>query len=149
MPAKMYYDDDADLGCLKDKTMAIVGYGAQGHAHAQNLRDSGVKVVVSELEGTANYDMAKKHGFEPVGAEEAAKQADVLSMLVPDTAQPAVYRGSIEPNLKAGAALLFSHGFTGPSGRPGLMRTGRVQRWLSSSKTVAFSSMMGQHLSRT
>ena len=111
MPAKMYYDDDADLGCLKDKTMAIVGYGAQGHAHAQNLRDSGVKVVVSELEGTANYDMAKEHGFEPVGAEEAAKQADVLSMLVPDTAQPAVYAKFIEPNLKDGAALLFSHGF--------------------------------------
>ncbi len=111
MPAKMYYDGDADLGCLKDKTIAIVGYGAQGHAHAQNLRDSGVKVIVSELEGTANYDMAKKHGFEPVAAEEAAKQADVLSMLVPDTAQAAIYTKFIEPNLKKGAALLFSHGF--------------------------------------
>ncbi len=111
MPAKMYYDDDADLGCLEGKTIAIVGYGAQGHAQAQNLRDSGVSVIVSELEGTANYDTAKKDGFEPVGADEAAKQADVLSMLVPDTAQAAIYAKFIEPNLKKGAALLFSHGF--------------------------------------
>jgi ketol-acid reductoisomerase len=111
MPAKMYYDDDADLGCLKDKTIAIVGYGAQGHAHAQNLRDSGVNVIVAELEGTANYAMAKEHGFEPVSADAAAKEADLLSVLVADTAQPGIYAKLIEPNLKKGAALLFSHGF--------------------------------------
>ena len=111
MPAKMYYDDDADLGLLRDKTIAIVGYGAQGHAQAQNLRDSGVNVVVAELEGTANYKLALEHGFEPIPADEAAKQADVLSMLVSDTAQPAIYAKFIEPNLKKGAALLFSHGF--------------------------------------
>jgi len=107
----MYYDKDADLAVLDGRTVAIVGYGAQGHAQAQNLRDSGVKVVVAELPGTANYEMAKGHGFDPVTASEAAKAADILSMLVPDTAQPKIYENYIRPNLKKGAALLFSHGF--------------------------------------
>lgn len=111
MPANIYYDKDADLDALEGKTVAIVGYGAQGHAHAQNLRDSGVEVVVAELEGTANYDVARSHGFEPVSAAEAAGRADILAFLVPDTAQPAVWEKAIGPNLKKGAALLFSHGF--------------------------------------
>jgi ketol-acid reductoisomerase len=111
MPAKMYYDGDADLEMLSGRTVAIIGYGAQGHAHAQNLRDSGVNVVVAELPGTHSHAMAVEHGFKPVTAAEAAKAGDVVSMLVPDTAQPALYREHIAPNMKKGAALLFSHGF--------------------------------------
>ncbi len=109
--AKMYYDKDADLKLLKNKTVAIIGYGSQGHAQAQNLRDSGIKVVVSELAGTGNFKLAKKHGFTPMSATDAAKEADIIQMLVPDEHQRAVYTESIEPNLKKGDALLFSHGF--------------------------------------
>ncbi len=108
---KMYYDADADANILKDKTIAIVGYGSQGHAQAQNLRDSGYNVVVAELEGTANYDLAVKHGFKPVSAEEAAKQADIIQILLPDELQKKVFEAAIEPNLEAGNALVFSHGF--------------------------------------
>jgi len=72
MPAKIYYDEDADLSLLKGKTVAIIGYGSQGHAHAQNLRDSGVRVIVAELPGTANYKLAVEHGFQPMSAEEQA-----------------------------------------------------------------------------
>jgi len=111
MAAKMYYDKDADIGRLKGKTVGIVGYGAQGHAHAQNLRDSGVNVVVAELPGTPGHEMAKSHGFAPVTAEEAARRADIVSMLVPDVVQPAVWEKSIRPNVGKGKALLFSHGF--------------------------------------
>ena len=75
---KVYYDQDADLNCLKNKTVAIIGYGSQGHAHAQNLRDSGVKVVVGQRPGGANYELAKEHGFTPVSASEAAAQADLI-----------------------------------------------------------------------
>jgi len=109
--AKIYYDDDADLGLLEGKTVAIVGYGSQGHAQAQNLRDSGVKVVVSELEGTPNHKLAVDHGFKPVSAVDAAKKADLVQILVPDHVQPAVYESAIRPNLKPGSALVFSHGF--------------------------------------
>ncbi|HUT52783.1 MAG TPA: ketol-acid reductoisomerase [bacterium] len=109
--AKMYYDKDADLKLLKGKTVAIIGYGSQGHAQAQNLRDSGVPVVVSELPGTDNYKLAQKHGFKPVAADEAAKVADIIQMLVPDEHQADVYKQFIEPHLKKGNALLFSHGF--------------------------------------
>lgn len=108
---KVYYDKDADLAILKDKTVAIIGYGSQGHAHAQNLRDSGVKVVIGQRAGGANYDLAKQHGFNPVSAAEAAAQADLIMILLPDEVQASVYESDILPNLKAGKALLFAHGF--------------------------------------
>jgi ketol-acid reductoisomerase len=111
LPAKVYYESDAKLDVLKGSKIAIIGYGSQGHAQAQNLKDSGLDVIVSDLEGTPNYALAVEHGFKPVSAAEAAKQADVIQMLVPDEVQPAVYRSEIASNLKAGKSLLFSHGF--------------------------------------
>jgi len=108
---KMYYDKDADLNLLKKKTIGIIGFGSQGHAQGQNLRDNGVKVIVAELPGTPNYELAKKTGFEPMGADEVAKKADIIQILVPDVAQPEVYKRFIEPNLRKGMALVFSHGF--------------------------------------
>ncbi|MCX7919801.1 MAG: ketol-acid reductoisomerase [bacterium] len=111
MAAKVYYDKDADLGILKKKKIAIVGYGSQGHAQAQNLRDSGITVVVAELPGTDNYQLAVSHGFKPVSAADATKQADIIQILVPDEYQPMVYHNEIKPNLKPGKAIMFSHGF--------------------------------------
>ena len=111
MAAKIFYDKDADLAALKGKTVAIIGYGSQGHAHAQNLRDSGVKVVVGQRAGGKNYDLAKSHGFEPVSAAEAAKQADVINILLPDELQADVYKAEIRDNLKPGNVLMCSHGF--------------------------------------
>ena len=108
---KVYYDQDADLSCLKNKTVAIIGYGSQGHAHAQNLRDSGVKVVVGQRPGGANYELAKEHGFTPVSAAEAAAQADLIMILLPDEVQATVYESDIKPHLTKGKALLFAHGF--------------------------------------
>ena len=108
---KMYYDDDADLGLLQGKKIAIIGYGSQGHSQAQNLRDSGLDVIVSELEGTDNWKLAVENGFTPVSAEEAAQQADFIQMLVPDDVQAKVYKAAIQANLSAGNTLLFSHGF--------------------------------------
>jgi ketol-acid reductoisomerase len=107
----MYYDKDADLSLIQSKTVAIIGFGSQGHAHAQNLRDSGVKVVVSELKGTPNGERAEKAGFEVLSAAEATKQADVVMMLVPDQTQAVVYKNDVAPNLKDGATLMFAHGF--------------------------------------
>ncbi|MEW6234534.1 MAG: ketol-acid reductoisomerase [Candidatus Omnitrophota bacterium] len=107
---KMYYDDDADLGLLKDKTVAIIGYGSQGHAHSQNLRDSGVKVIVAEIPGP-NYDQAKADGFEIFTAAEAAKRGDLLTITVPDQYQAAVYSKEIAAEMKKGKTLLFAHGF--------------------------------------
>ena len=108
---KTYYDQDADLSVLKDQTVAIIGYGSQGHAHAMNLRDSGVRVVVGQRPGGANYKLAQEHGFTPVSAAEAAKQADMIMILVPDQHQARLYREDILPNLKPGKSLLFAHGF--------------------------------------
>ncbi|WP_031478975.1 ketol-acid reductoisomerase [Maridesulfovibrio frigidus] len=108
---KVYYEDDADLSLLKDKTVAIIGYGSQGHAHAQNLRDSGVKVVVGQRPGGANYELAKEHGFEPVSAAEATAAADLIMILLPDQVQGAIYKEDILPNLKPGDILAFGHGF--------------------------------------
>lgn len=108
--AKMYYDKDANLDLLKGKTVAIIGYGSQGHAHSQNLRDSGVKVVVAEVAGP-NYDKAKADGFEIVTAAEAAQRGDIITMTVPDQTQAFVYRDFIAPAMKAGKTLLFAHGF--------------------------------------
>ena len=108
---KMYYDQDADLGILKGKKIAVIGYGSQGHAQAQNLRDSGIEVIVSELPGTDNYEKAKENGFEPMLAEDAASAADIIHILVPDEVQAALYLSCVEPEMKAGKALAFSHGF--------------------------------------
>ena len=108
---KMYYDKDADLKILKGKKIAIIGYGSQGHAQAQNLRDSGLNVIVSELKGTTNYDLAIKDKWKVVSATEAAQTVDIIQMLVPDQIQALVYKGAIEHNLKNGKALVFSHGF--------------------------------------
>ena len=107
----MYYDGDADLGVLAGKTIAIIGYGSQGHAQAQNLRDSGLKVVVAQRPGGANHALAVSHGFQPLSVEEAVKQADVVNILLPDELQADVYRTSIRPHLKPGAVLMASHGF--------------------------------------
>lgn len=108
---KMYYDDDADLKVLAGKTIGIIGYGSQGHAQAQNLRDSGLKVIVSEIAGTPNYALAKKHGFVPMSAAELTKKADIIQILVPDEYQGDLYTKEIKPNLTAGKAIMFSHGF--------------------------------------
>jgi ketol-acid reductoisomerase len=109
--AKVYYDKDADSGLLKGKTIAIIGYGIQGRGQALCLRDSGCNVVVSEIEGTPNYEQAKKDGFVPVSASEAAKVADIIQILTQDHVQAKVYKENIKPNLKKGKALCFSHGF--------------------------------------
>lgn len=109
--AKLYYNEDADLGVLNGKKVAILGYGSQGHAHALNLKDSGVDVVVAQRPGSKNYDLAVSHGFTPVSVKEAAEIADVIVVLLPDEKQKAVYKQDIAPNLKPGKALVFSHGF--------------------------------------
>jgi ketol-acid reductoisomerase len=109
--ATMYYDKDADLALLEGKTIAIIGYGSQGHAHAQNARDSGAKVIVAERESSDNYAKAKAAGFEVLSAAEAAKQADIIMVLLPDTVQAKVYEEAIGPNLEAGNMLMFAHGF--------------------------------------
>lgn len=108
---EIYYEKDASLEPLKGKKTAIIGYGSQGHAQAQNLRDSGLDVVVAEREGTDNYDLAKQHGFQPLTAAEAAAQADVVQLLVPDDVQAKLYHSDVKKNLKPGNMLLFSHGF--------------------------------------
>ncbi len=111
MPAKVYYDKDAKLDVLKGKKIAIIGYGSQGHAQAQNLRDSGIDVIVADLKGTENWEKAKKDGFKPVSAAEATKTGHIIQMLVEDETMPVVYNNEVAPNLKKGDTLLFSHGF--------------------------------------
>jgi ketol-acid reductoisomerase len=108
---KIYYDKDADLGVLKGKKIAIIGYGSQGHAQAQNLRDSGLEVIVSELEGTENYQFAVKDGFKPLKASDASKQADLIQILTQDHVQARLYENDVRPHLAKGKTLLFSHGF--------------------------------------
>jgi len=107
----MYYDEDANLDLLADKTIAIVGYGSQGHAQAQNLRDSGLEVIVGQRKGGDSYEQAVADGFSPKEVAEAAKEADIVQILLPDVIQKSVYKKAIEPNLEAGNALVFSHGF--------------------------------------
>ncbi len=123
--AKIYYDNDADLSLLKDKKIAIIGYGIQGRGQSLCLRDSGCNVVISEVEGTSNFEQAKKDGFIPVSAAEAAQAASIIQILTQDHIQAKVYTESIKPNLKKGKpkasglasnsqnhkALCFSHGF--------------------------------------
>jgi ketol-acid reductoisomerase len=108
---KLIYEKDAPLDALKGKTVAILGFGSQGHAHAQNLRDSGIKVVVAELKGTSNHKLAVELGFNPTSAEEAVRQGDLVAITLPDEVQPEVYKKSIGPHLKAGQTLGATHGF--------------------------------------
>ncbi len=109
--AKMYYDSDCSLGLLKGKTVAVIGYGSQGHAHAQNLNDSGINVVVGLKETSKRRQQAEADGLKVLSTAEAAKAADIIMILVPDEVQADIYRQSIEPNLKEGDVLMFAHGF--------------------------------------
>ena len=111
MATKMYYDKDADLNLLKGKKVAIIGYGSQGHAQALNLKESGVNVVIAELQGSDNYNKAVEAGWKPLSAAEATKGADWVQMLVADEVQSKVWNSEIKPNIKKGATLGFSHGF--------------------------------------
>jgi ketol-acid reductoisomerase len=111
MPAKIFYDDDADLSALKGKTITVLGYGSQGHAHALNLRDSGCTVVVGQREGSANYELAVSHGFKPLPIAEATRRGDLVNILLPDEVQGDLYRSEIRPHLTSGNLLLCSHGF--------------------------------------
>ncbi len=108
---KMYYDKDADLKFLKGKKIAIVGYGSQGHAHALNLQDSGMEVVVGLYEGSRSWDQAQKDGLKVQLAKDACKNAGVIMMLAPDMRQPSIYKEDVLPNLGKGTALAFAHGF--------------------------------------
>jgi ketol-acid reductoisomerase len=108
---KVYYDKDADLSLVKGKKVTILGYGSQGHAHALNLNDSGVKVTVGLRKGGASWDKAKKAGLKVAEIADAVKGADIVMMLMPDEHIAAVYKAEVEPNVKKGAALAFAHGF--------------------------------------
>lgn len=108
---KLYYDNDADLSLLKDKTIAVIGYGSQGHAQAQNLKDSGLNVIIGLHKGSARWNEAAEYGFEVMTVAEAAEKADLIQILVPDQTQGAIYKESIAQHLTAGKVLVFSHGF--------------------------------------
>ena len=110
--AKIYTDKDADLGVFKGKTCAVLGFGSQGHAHALNLKESGVKVIIGLYPGSKSIQVAKDKGFEVFDSAEAVKKADVIFVALPDTKQAAAYKKDIEPNLSKGKTLLFSHGFS-------------------------------------
>ncbi|MDP9357178.1 MAG: ketol-acid reductoisomerase [Chloroflexota bacterium] len=111
MAATIYYEDDADLSTLEGKTVAVIGYGSQGHAHALNLRDSGVDVVVGLHEGSKSRDRARSDGLRVESVADAAKMADIVMILVPDQTQKQVYEESVRPNLTPGKTLMFAHGF--------------------------------------
>ena len=108
---KVYYDKDCDLSLIKGKTVAIIGYGSQGHAHAQNLNDSGVKVIVGLRKGGASWPKVEKAGLKVAEVGEAVKSADVVMILLPDEQIATVYKNDVEPNIKQGASLAFAHGF--------------------------------------
>ncbi|HEU0039378.1 MAG TPA: ketol-acid reductoisomerase [Verrucomicrobiae bacterium] len=112
MPAKVYSDKDADLAVLQNKTLAVLGFGSQGHAHALNLKDSGCNVIVGLYEGSKSIPVAEEKGFTVVSTGEAVRRADVVFVAIPDTKQPKAYEQDIAPNLSAGKTLLFSHGFS-------------------------------------
>lgn len=109
--AEVFHDEDVDMSVLDGRTIGVVGYGSQGHAHAKNLRDSGLEVTVAEVEGTPNYEQAKRDGFSPVSAAEVARDCDVIALLVPDEVQQKVYENEIEAELDSGDMLVFGHGF--------------------------------------
>ena len=108
---KGYYEEDADLGLLKGKKIAVMGYGSQGHAQAQNLKDSGLDVIIGLREGSASRKQAEAAGFKVMTVAEAAAQADIIQILLPDEAQAKIYKEQIEPYLEEGNAIMFSHGF--------------------------------------
>jgi ketol-acid reductoisomerase len=108
---KVYYDKDADLSLVKGKKVTILGYGSQGHAHAQNLQESGIKVTAGLRKGGASWDKAKKGGIEIAEIDEAIQGADIVMILLPDEHHAQVYRDNVEPNIKKGASLAFAHGF--------------------------------------
>src|SRR3954469_24593457 len=112
MPAKVYSDKDANLSVLQSKTLAVLGFGSQGHAHALNLKDSGLNVIIGLYEGSKSIPVAQEKGFKVVSTAEAVRRADVIFVALPDTKQAAVYKKDIAPNLKPGKTLLFSHGFS-------------------------------------
>ena len=112
MPAKVYTEKDANPAVLKDKTLAVLGFGSQGHAHALNLKESGYTVIIGLYEGSKSIPVAQEKGFEVVTTAEAVRRADVIMVALPDTKQPAAYQRDIEPNLAKGKTLLFSHGFS-------------------------------------
>ena len=109
--SEIYYDKDADLSIIQGKKVAVIGYGSQGHAHAQNLRDSGVEVVIGLKEGSKSKAKAEEAGFTVLGAAEASAWADVIVVLAPDQVQRHLFADDIEPNLAEGKALVFGHGF--------------------------------------
>src|SRR2546427_4807704 len=108
---KVYYDKDADLSLVKGRKVTIIGYGSQGHAHAQNLQESGVKVTVGLRKGGASWDKAKKGGLKVADVGEAIEGADIVMILLPDEHHAQVYKEQVEPNIKKGASLAFAHGF--------------------------------------
>src|ERR1700727_3230974 len=108
---RVYYDRDADLNLIKNKKVAVIGFGSQGHAHAQNMRDSGVKDVVVAARPGASAKKAEAAGFKVMSVADAAKWADVMMMVTPDELQADIYRDDLAANMKQGAALLFAHGF--------------------------------------
>ncbi len=110
--SKVYTDNDADLGVLRNKTLAVLGFGSQGHAHALNLKDSGLNVIIGLYEGSKSIPVAREKGFEVLNVAEAVRRADVIFVALPDTKQAKVYERDIAPNLSAGKTLLFSHGFS-------------------------------------
>src|SRR6266700_3378604 len=111
MPAKVYTDKDANLEALKNKTLAVLGFGSQGHAHALNLKDSGLNVLIGLYDGSKSIPVAQEKGFEVVSTADAVRRADVIFVALPDTKQPAAYERDIAPNLSKGKSLMFSHGF--------------------------------------
>src|SRR5436305_14033726 len=111
-PAKVYTDKDADLAVLQNKTLAVLGFGSQGHAHALNLKESGLNVIIGLYEGSKSAPVAQEKGFEVVTTAEAVRRADVIFVALPDTKQAAAYQKDIAPNLSKGKTLLFSHGFS-------------------------------------
>ena len=117
MSLNIYYDKDCDLEIIKSKVVAMIGFGSQGHAHAENLRDSGVKVVIGLREGGNSWNKAKAKDFEVLSVREATKKADVIMILLPDENQAEIYKNEIEPNLKKGATIAFGHGFNIHYGR--------------------------------
>ena len=107
---QVYYDKDADLSLIQNRTVAVVGYGSQGHAHANNLNDSGVKVVVGLREGSDSWAKAQRAGLTVSSVARAVAQADFVMLLAPDEKHAAIYRDEIEPNIRQGAVLAFGHG---------------------------------------
>ena len=111
MAARLFYQEDCNLSLLEGKKIAIIGYGSQGHAHALNLKDSGCDVIIGLYEGSKSWAKAEAQGFKVYTAAEAAKQADIIMILINDEKQAAMYKKDIEPNLEEGNMLMFAHGF--------------------------------------